>query len=135
MTNLQVLQFIVNRMTAFDLSGASALTTLYASSNNPSPTSIDLSPSPLLTFASIGSNPNLTTITNTNSYRLVNFMSAAGCALTSAVVDEILIALSVNGISGGYCFLDGGTSGTPSVDGVNAANVLISNGWNVTYNT
>lgn len=134
MPNLERIQFIVNRVTAFDLSGASSLTTLYLSSNTPSLTVIDLSPCPLLTFVSISANPNLTTVINTNGYSSVSFMTAAGCALPSEVVDEILIALNANGISGGYCFLDGGTNGTPSVDGLSAASDLASKGWSVTYN-
>lgn len=134
MPYLERIQFIVNRVTSFDFSGASSLTTLYLSSNNPSPTVIDLSPCPLLTFVSISANPNLTTVINTNGYASVSFMTAAGCALPSEVVDEILIALSTNGISGGNCFLDGGTNGAPTSAGLSAAAALSANGWSVTHN-
>jgi hypothetical protein len=46
-----------------------------------------------------------------------------GCGLTQQSVDNILVALSTNGVSGGYISLHGGTNASPSATGLAAKGV------------
>ena len=57
------------------------------------------------------------------------------CALTQTAVDNILVALSTNGVSEGYVDMEGGTNAAPSSTGLAAKAILESNGWNVYVNT
>jgi Leucine-rich repeat (LRR) protein len=57
-----------------------------------------------------------------------------GCGLTQQSVDNILVALSTNGVSGGYISLHGGTNASPSATGLAAKGVLEGNGWDVEVN-
>jgi hypothetical protein len=54
--------------------------------------------------------------------------------LTQLAVDNILVALSTNGILNGSVEMDGGTNATPSGTGLAAKSVLEGNGWDVTVN-
>jgi hypothetical protein len=56
------------------------------------------------------------------------------CALTQQSVDNILVALSNNGVSNGYVQLEGGMNAIPSATGLAAKAVLEGNGWNVNVN-
>jgi Leucine-rich repeat (LRR) protein len=57
------------------------------------------------------------------------------CALTQTAVDNILVALSTNGITGGYLDMEVGTNAAPSSTGLAAKLVLEGNGWNVYVNS
>lgn len=57
------------------------------------------------------------------------------CALTKNAVDNMLVALSENGVSGGYIDISGGTSAAPSSIGYAAKTVLENNGWDVYVNS
>ena len=57
-----------------------------------------------------------------------------GCGLTQQSVDNILVTLSTNGVSGGYISLHGGINASPSATGLAAKGVLEGNGWDVVVN-
>jgi hypothetical protein len=59
---------------------------------------------------------------------------ASNCALTETAVDDILVVLSNNGVTGGNVELNGGTSAIPSATGDAAKLVLEGNGWDVFVN-
>lgn len=99
--------------------------------------SLDISMLPSLTGFDLNGNTDLTEIIIDSSQPLGNGgydNNAYGCDLTEEAVDNILVALSTNGVSGGYVELNGGTSATPSATGLAAKAVLEGNGWQVDVN-
>ena len=131
--NLGILNLVVNHITKIDLTGCLNLNQLNL--NNNQLTSLDISNCSNLSQIAVQNNPEITTIDLPNLYFCI-FFTASGGSLKSEVVDNILISLANQGITGGYCFLDGNLNGIPSDSGINAANYLTGDaGWVVTYNT
>ncbi len=92
---------------------------------------------PSLTGFDLNGNTDLTEIIIDSSQPLGNGgydVNAYNCDLTEEAVDNILVALSTNGVSGGYVELNGGTNATPSATGLAAKAVLEGNGWTVVVN-
>ena len=54
--------------------------------------------------------------------------------LTETAVDNILIALANNGLTGGHVYINGTGNAAPSATGITAKNTLISRGWSVVTN-
>jgi hypothetical protein len=99
--------------------------------------SLDISMLPSLTGFDLNGNTDLTEIIIDSSQPLGNGgydVNAYNCDLTEEAVDNILVALSTNGVSGGYVELNGGTNATPSATGLAAKAVLEGNGWTVDVN-
>ena len=131
--NLGILNLVVNHITNIDLTGCSNLNQLYLTNNQL--TSLDISDCSNLSQINVGNNPNITTINLPVLYFCIYF-SVFGGSLTTEVVDKILVALANQGVTGGYCFLDGNLNAIPTDSGINAANYLTGDaGWVVTYNT
>lgn len=131
--NLEILNLVVNHITSIDLSGCSNLSQFYITNNQL--TTLDLSDNNSLSEINVGNNPNIASI-NFSTLPFCIYFSAYGGSLPSGVIDDILVTLSNNSNSGGYCFLDGGSNGIPTITGINAANFLTNDaGWYVTYNT
>jgi uncharacterized protein YjbI with pentapeptide repeats len=59
---------------------------------------------------------------------------AYNCALTQESIDDILVALSTNGVTNAYVDLSGGTNAAPGVTGLAAKTVLEENGWSISVN-
>jgi hypothetical protein len=92
---------------------------------------------PSLTGVDLNGNTDLTEIIIDSSQPLGNGgydILAYNCDLTEEAIDNILVALSTNGVSGGYVELNGGTNATPSATGLAAKAVLEGNGWTVDVN-
>ena len=98
--------------------------------------SLDISMLPSLTGFDLSGNTDLTEIIIDSSQPLGNGYDilAYNCDLTEEAVDNILVAFSTNGVSGGYTELNGGTNATPSATGLAAKAVLEGNGWTVNVN-
>ena len=98
--------------------------------------SLDISMLPSLTGFDLSGNTDLTEIIIDSSQPLGNGYDilAYNCDLTEEAVDNILVAFSTTGVSGGYTELDGGTNATPSATGLAAKAVLEGNGWTVNVN-
>jgi hypothetical protein len=98
--------------------------------------SLDLSGLPALTGFDLNGNTGLTSVTISSSQQLgfSNSVYLYDCALTETAVDDILVALSGNGQTGGYVDLSGGTNATPSATGLAARAALEANNWTVTVN-
>lgn len=98
--------------------------------------SLDISMLPSLNGFDLNGNTDLTEIIIDSSQPLGNGYDiyADDCDLTEEAVDNILVALSTNGVSGGYVELNGGTNATPSATGLAAKAVLEGNGWTVYVN-
>lgn len=95
---------------------------------------VDLSGLPALARLDFNGNTALTSIIIADA-QPITYFDAFGCALTETAVDNILVALSNNGNSNGYIFLDGGTNAIPSATGLAAKTVLEGNGWMVSVNS
>jgi len=95
---------------------------------------VDLSGLPALTELDIFGNTALTSIIIADTQPISNFY-ASDCALTETAVDNILVVLSNNGISGGDVELDGGTNAIPSATGLAAKSALEADGWYVAVNS
>lgn len=98
--------------------------------------SVDLSGFPLLENFDLSGNEELTSVTISSSQPLgdTGEINASNCALTETAVDNILVALSNNGVTGGYIALDGDVNAAPSATGDAAELVLEGNGWSVSTN-
>ena len=98
--------------------------------------SVDISNLPALEGADFNGNTGLTELIISSSQPIGDGreLLAYDCALTETAVDNILIALSENGVTGGYADLSGGTSAIPSATGIAAKAVLEGNGWSVNVN-
>lgn len=97
---------------------------------------LDLSYLPALAGFDLSGNEVLTEviISDTQSLGGAQSIYLDGCALTEEAVDNILIALSTNGVFGGYIDLSGGTNAVPSAAGIAARGILEGNGWYVQTN-
>jgi hypothetical protein len=95
---------------------------------------VDLSGLPALENLDFSSNTALTSIIIADTQPIVYFY-ASGCALTETAVDDILVVLSDNGVTGGDVELDGGTNAIPSATGLAAKLVLEGNFWTVNVNS
>lgn len=127
------LNLVVNHITSIDVLGCENLTQFYITNNHL--TSLDISNNNSLSEINIGNNPNITNL-YFGSLPFCIYFSAYGCSLPTEIIDDILVKLSNNSNSGGYCFLDGGSNGVPTSTGISAANYLTGDaGWTVTYNT
>jgi Leucine-rich repeat (LRR) protein len=146
-------------LSTLNLSGCTALETLYADDNDFSGgfpdltglTSLDyidfdgcgligtvnISGLPSLTHFDFSDNEGLTRIIISSTQPLGSNgeMLADNCALTQTSVDNILVALAANGIEGGYIDLRGGTNAIPSATGLTAITTLEGRGWSVDTNT
>jgi hypothetical protein len=99
--------------------------------------SVDISFLPSLDDFDFSQNSNLTELIISSSQPLgldEQYVNAGDCGLTQASVDAILVALSLNGISGATIDLEGGTNATPGAAGLAAKTVLEGNGWEVLVN-
>lgn len=98
--------------------------------------SLDLSGLPALTGFDLSGNTELTevVISSTQPLGSGNSLYLYNCALTQTAVDNILVALSLNGIQNGYVELNNGTSAAPGSTGLAAKQVLEDNGWTVYVN-
>ena len=94
---------------------------------------MDLSGLPALTNLDFSGNTTLTSIIIADTQPIDNFLGYA-CALTETAIDDILVVLSNNGITGGNVELDGGTNAVPSATGLAAKLVLEGNLWGVDVN-
>jgi hypothetical protein len=99
--------------------------------------SLDLSGFSALQGFDLNGNTGLTSVTISSSQPLGDGREIYldGCALTETAVDNILVALSENGITGGYVDLSGGTNAIPGATGDSALEVLGENGWSWNVNT
>jgi len=100
--------------------------------------SVDISFLPSLDDFDFSKNSNLTELIISSSQPLGlngQYLNATDCGLTQASVDAILVALSLNGITGATIDLQGGTNATPSATGLAAKDVLEGNGWTVLINS
>lgn len=95
---------------------------------------VDLTSLPVLANLDFSGNTSLTSIIIADTQPISNFY-ASNCALTETAVDDILVALSNNGITGGDVFLNGGTNAIPSATGLAAKLVLEADNWGVTVNS
>ena len=94
---------------------------------------VDLSGLPALTDLDFFGNAALTSIIIADTQPIIELF-ASSCALTETAVDDILVVLSNNGVTGGDVELNGGTSAIPSATGDAAKLVLEGNGWSVFVN-
>jgi len=99
-------------------------------------TSIDLSMLPSLRGFDLSNNDDITNVIISNTQPLGDGESVDvdDGALTEEAVDNILVALSTNGVSNGYVDLSGVTNAAPSEIGLAAKEVLEGNGWTVDVN-
>lgn len=100
--------------------------------------SVDISNLLALEGADFNGNTGLTELIISSSQPIGNNgreLLAYDCALTETAVDNILIALSENGVSNGYVDLSGGTNAVPGQPGTAAITVLEGNGWSVDVNS
>jgi len=97
---------------------------------------VDLSGLPSLNGFDLNGNSQLTRVIISSSQLLGDGWSIYlyDCGLTQTAVDNILVALSTNGILNGSIEMDGGTNATPSATGLAAKSVLEGNGWEVWVN-
>ena len=95
---------------------------------------VDLSGLPALTYLDFGGNTALTSIIIADAQLIIDFY-ASGCALTETAVDDILVVLSNNGVTGGNVELNAGTNAIPSATGLAAKLVLEGNSWGVDVNS
>ena len=95
---------------------------------------VDLSGLPALETLDFGGNTALTSIIIADTQPIVYFY-ASGCALTETAIDDILVVLSNNGITGGNVELDGGTNAIPSPTGDAAILALQADSWSVNVNS
>ena len=96
--------------------------------------SINLSSLASLRGFDLSGNSAMTEVIISSAQSLVDDVNLFSCALTQQSVDNILVALSNNGVSNGYVQLDGGTNAIPSATGLAAKSVLEGNGWSVNVN-
>jgi hypothetical protein len=100
--------------------------------------SVDISFLPSLDDFDFSLNLGLTELIISSSQPLGfnnQYVNASGCGLTQASVDAILVALSLNGISGATIDLQGGTNAVPGAAGLAAKTILEGNGWDVLINS
>ena len=95
---------------------------------------VDLTSLPALVELDFYGNTALTSIIIDDA-QPIQYFYASGCALTETAVDDILVVLSNNGVTGGDVELDGGTSAIPSATGLAAKLALEADGWTVTVNS
>ena len=95
---------------------------------------VDLSGLPALEELDFFGNTALTSIIIDDTQPINNFYGN-NCALTETAVDDILVVLSNNGVTGGDVELDGGTNAIPSATGLAAKLALEADGWYVTVNS
>lgn len=160
--NLTSVELVSNpSLSSIDLTGSTAVTQIYLANNDFSATQlggiiglsalvnlegfyvtnniglagvVDVSNLPSLIYLTIDDNPLVTSIIISD----VQPISAADLttnALTQTSVDNILIALSTNGVLNGNANLSFGTNAIPSATGLAAKAVLEGNGWIVNVNS
>jgi Leucine-rich repeat (LRR) protein len=64
----------------------------------------------------------------------INGIAATSNQLSTEAVDNILVTLSTNGVTGGAVYLNGSGNSAPSGVGLSAKNILESNFWEVLVN-
>jgi hypothetical protein len=96
--------------------------------------SVDLSTFPLLETVEFPDNPMLTELIISDTQPIYD-ISLSECGLTETAVDNILVALSNNGVSNGTVSIVFGTNAIPSATGLAAKTVLEGNGWTVNVNS
>jgi hypothetical protein len=95
---------------------------------------VDLSGLPVLEQLDFFGNAALTSIIIADTQPIIELF-ASNCALTETAVDDILVVLSNNGVTGGQVELNGGTNAIPSATGDAAKLVLEADGWSVNVNS
>lgn len=96
--------------------------------------SINFDNLPSLITLNVDNNPNVSEIVISSTQLIGNFL-ASGCSLGETAVDDVLVTLSENGVTGGNVYLQGETMALPGVAGLAAQTVLEGNGWGVYVNT
>lgn len=95
---------------------------------------VDLTGLSLLESLDFGGNTTLTSIIISDA-QPINFLNALDCDLTETAVDDILVVLDGNGVTGGTSYLNGGTNAVPSATGLAALASLEANSWIISVNT
>ena len=95
---------------------------------------VDLTGLPALVELDFYGNTALTSIIIDDA-QPIQYFYASNCDFTETAVDDILVVLSNNGVTGGNVELDGGTSAIPSATGLAAKLALEADGWTVTVNS
>lgn len=95
---------------------------------------LDFSSYPALYSIDVFGNAGITSVIIADT-QPINFFNASDCSLTETAVDDILVVLNNNGLSGGVAYLDGGTNAIPSATGLAAVATLQANGWTVQVNS
>jgi hypothetical protein len=96
--------------------------------------SLDISGLPSLITVNVGDNPNVTEIVIVNTQPIGNFLGS-DCSLNETAVNNVLVTLSENGVTGGNVYLEGESMAIPGESGLTAKTVLENNGWGVYVNT
>lgn len=130
--NLGSINFNVNQITSIDLTNNINILEIRLGNNDLE--TLNLSNIPNCTSLFIQNNPNLATL-NLPGINFCGYINAFNCSLPTSTIDAILIDLANNSSTGGNCFLEGGSNGIPTTDGIAAADTLISRSWTVTYNS
>lgn len=117
-------------------SGLINLTYLYISSGDSGLSgTIDISNLPQLVNVSIENQSSLNSIIISDTQSSIFDVRFTGNALTQTAVNNILIALAANGITGGQVDLRFGTNAAPGAAGLAAKATLEGNGWTVQVNS
>jgi Leucine-rich repeat (LRR) protein len=95
---------------------------------------VDLSGLPVLEQLDFFGNEALTSIIIADTQPISDFY-ASNCDLTETAVDDILVVLSNNGVTGGQVELNGGTNAIPSATGLAAKLALEADSWSVNVNS
>lgn len=96
---------------------------------------LDLSFLPMLDSLDLSQNADLTDLIISRTQPLgkdSEYLEISDCSLSSESVDNILVELSENGMTGGYISINGINNGIPGPVGLAAKSVLEGNGWTVT---
>ena len=121
-----------NFTTALNLTTLTKLETLYC--GNTALPSINLSTCTKLKTLSVRNSPSVTALNLPATLNDLKRVEIDNNGLTATEINNLLIKLDTNGLSGGYFKSSGGTNAAPTGAGITAKNNLIAKGWSVTTN-
>lgn len=121
-----------NFTTALNLSTLTKLETLYC--GNTALPSINLSTCTKLKTLSVTNSPSITALNLPSTLNNLKRVEVFNNGLTATEINNLLVKLDTNGLSGGYFKSSGGTNAAPTGAGITAKNNLIAKGWSVTTN-
>lgn len=121
-----------NFTTTLNLSTLTKLETLYC--GNTALPSINLSTCTKLKTLSVRNSSSVTALNLPSTLNDLKRVEVDNNGLTATEINNLLIKLDTNGLSGGYFKSSGGTNAAPTGAGVTAKNNLIAKGWSVTTN-